>query len=304
MNVSFRQLRLFLSLSELKSITAVARQYHVTQPTVSMQLRELTDAIGLPLYEMIGKRLSLTTAGEELAQSARAMVDEWSAYEQRIADMQGIKRGRLRVAVVSTAKYFIPRLLGAFCARYPELDIALEVLNRDGVVQRLRENRDDLYIMSMPPKDVDIEQRVFLPNPLVVIAPLNHALAGAAKITLASLAGERFILRENGSGTRLACDSHFKKNDFYPVVRLELGSNEAIKQSVAGGMGLAVLSRHALGEHLADQSLTVLDVQGFPIHANWFVVYLQGKRLSPATSAFLDYLDAHALQAREGAAVQ
>ena len=304
MNVSFRQLRLFLSLSELKSITAVARQYHVTQPTVSMQLRELTDAVGLPLYEMIGKRLSLTVAGEELAQSARAMVDEWSAYEQRIADIQGFKRGRLRVAVVSTAKYFIPRLLGAFCARYPELDIALEVLNRDGVVQRLRENRDDLYIMSMPPKDVDIEQRVFLPNPLVVIAPLDHALAGAAKITLASLAGERFILRENGSGTRLACDSHFKKNDFYPVVRLELGSNEAIKQSVAGGMGLAVLSRHALGEHLADQSLTVLDVEGFPIHANWFVVYLQGKRLSPAASAFLDYLDAHALQAREGAAVQ
>ncbi len=303
MNVSFRQLRLFLALSELKSITAVARQYHVTQPTVSMQLRELTDAVGLPLYEMIGKRLSLTAAGEELAQSARAMVDEWSAYEQRIADMQGIKRGRLRVAVVSTAKYFIPRLLGTFCARYPELDFALEVLNRDGVVQRLRENRDDLYIMSMPPKDVDIEQRVFLPNPLVVIAPLNHALAGKVKITLESLASERFILRENGSGTRLACDSYFKKNNFYPVVRLELGSNEAIKQSVAGGMGLAVLSRHALGEHLAEQSLTILDVEGFPIHANWFIVYLQGKRLSPAASAFLDYLDAHALQAREEAAV-
>ncbi|CAN5739144.1 LysR family transcriptional regulator [soil metagenome] len=294
MNLSFRQLTLFLSLAELRSITAVARVFHVTQPTVSMQLRELTESVGLPLYEMIGKRLFLTAAGEELAKTARSMVDDWSAYQQRIAAMKGLTRGRLRVAVVSTAKYFVPRLLGTFCHEHPDIDIALEVLNRDGVLQRLRDNLDDLYIMSIPPKDVDIEQQILLPNPLVVIAPLTHTLAQEKNIPLSTLASERFILRERGSGTRLACDDYFISQQFQPRVRLELGSNEAIKQAVAGGLGLAVVSQHALGDHLLDQSLTVLDVEGFPIHSSWYTVYVQGKRLSPIAKAFLDYLSAQA----------
>ena len=294
MNVTFRQLNLFLSLAELKSITATARAFHVTQPTVSMQLRELTDAVGLPLYEVIGKRLSLTPAGEELAKSARMMVDELSSYEQRIDAMKGLTRGRLRVAVVSTAKYFIPRLLGAFCEQYPEIDIALEVLNRDGVVQRLRDNRDDLYIMSMPPTDIDIDQQVFLPNLLEVIVPATHRLLQQKHIQLNELATERFILREQGSGTRLACDRFFAAQNFQPQVRLELGSNEAIKQAVAGGMGISVVSRNALGEALIDDALRVLKVDGFPIHANWYIVTLHGKRLSPIASAFLAYLATYA----------
>lgn len=292
MNVSFRQLKLFLALSESKSITAVARSFHVTQPTVSMQLRELSDAIGLPLYEMIGKRLNLTTAGEELALSARAMVDEWSAYEQRIDAMKGLQRGRLRVAVVSTAKYFVPKLLGEFCRRYPEIDISLEVQNRDGIVQRLRDNRDDLYIMSMPPKDIDLEQQIFLPNPLLLIAPQNHPLAAKRKVKLAQLSHERFILREQGSGTRLACDEFFAQQNFQPLVRLELGSNEAIKQSVAAGMGLSVISRHALAQQLSDDGVCTLRVEGFPLVSNWSIVHLRGKRLSPIASAFLTYLSA------------
>lgn len=294
MHVTFRQLRVFLALAEQGSVSAAARVSHVTQPTVSMQLRELSDAVGLPLYEVIGKQLHLTLAGEELARSARAMVDEWSAFEQRIDAMKGLQRGRLRVAVVSTAQYFMPRLLGSFCGRYPNIEIALEVLNRDGVVQRLRDNRDDLYIMSMPPKDIDVQQHGFLPNPLVVIAPITHRLAGKSRIPLKRLARERFILRERGSGTRLAGDAHFKQHEFLPDVRLELGSNEAIKQSVASGMGLAVLSKHALGEHLVDESLTVLNVIGFPIHSSWFIVHPQGKRLSPIATAFLQYLNAMA----------
>ena len=246
MNITFRQLRLFLALAELGSITAVARASHVTQPTVSMQLRELAESVGLPLYEVIGKRLHLTQAGEELATTARAMVGEWTDFGQRMDAMKGLTRGRLRIAVVSTAKYFIPRILGSFCSNHPDVDIALEVLNRDGVVQRLRGNQDDLYIMSMPPGDVEIEKEVFLSNPLVVVAPSSHPLAGNGPIQLSSLKKERFILREQGSGTRLACDAHFSRHDFKPIVRLELGSNEAIKQSVAGGLGLAVLSTHSL----------------------------------------------------------
>ncbi|MCH8621050.1 LysR family transcriptional regulator [Undibacterium sp. TS12] len=294
MHVTFRQLRLFLELSELRSISAVARACHVTQPTVSMQLRELTETVGIPLYEVIGKQLFLTSAGEEFAATARAMMQEWDMLEQRIAAIKGLTKGRLRVAVVSTAKYFIPRMLGAFCREHPEIDIALEVQNRDGVVQRLRENRDDIYIMSMPPKDIDVIQQVFLPNPLVVVAPLRHALEGKADIPLDALLQERFILRERGSGTRLACDRFFSERNVTPVVRLELGSNEAIKQAVAGEMGLAILSRHALGEHLVDQSLTELDVQGFPILSHWYIVHLREKRLSPIAKAFLSYLDMQA----------
>jgi DNA-binding transcriptional LysR family regulator len=290
MNITFRQLRVFLSVAELGSITAAARASHVTHPTVSMQLRELADSVGLPLYEVIGKRLFLTQAGEELATTARAMVGEWTDFGQRMDALKGLTRGRLRIAVVSTAQYFIPRILGRFCSSHPEVEIALEVLNRDGVVQRLRANQDDLYIMSMPPADMDIEKEVFLSNPLVVVAPASHRLAGQAGIGLDSLAPERFILREQGSGTRLACDAHFAAHGFKPRVRLALGSNEAIKQSVAGGLGLAVLSAHSLGEPLGEDSLVTLDVAGFPILSRWYTVHPRGKRLSPTAQAFLQHL--------------
>ena len=299
MNVTFRQLKLFLAVAELRSITAAARACHVTQPTVSMQLKELSASVGLPLYEVVGKRLDLTPAGEALVASAQAMVDEWGDFEQQIDAMKGLTRGRLRVAVVSTAKYFVPRILGAFCARYPEIEIALDVQNRDGVVAGLRENRNDLYIMSRPPADIDIVQQPFLPNLLVVIAPITHPLAGHAAVALADLAGERFILRERGSGTRLACDEHFARLGFSPSVRLELGSNEAIKQSVAGGMGLSVISRHALTAHLEDEQLSVLDVTGFPLHSSWSIIYPRGKRLSPIVREFLRYIEGSAVELRQ-----
>lgn len=294
MNATFRQLNLFLALVEHRSITAAARACHVTQPTVSMQLKELADAVGLPLYEQIGKRLYLTAAGEALADTARAMVGEWAAFEQRIDAMKGLTRGQLRVAVVSTAKYFVPRILGSFCTAHPDIDISLEIQNRDGVLGRLRENRDDLYIMSMPPDDKEVEQHAFLPNPLVVIALETHAMARRKNIDVAELAVERFILREQGSGTRLACDAHFARLGFEPQVRLELGSNEAIKQAVAGGLGLSVISRHALTPHLEDEQLVVLDVRGFPVLSNWWTVYPRGKRLSPLASVFLEHLESTA----------
>lgn len=306
MHVTFRQLKLFLAVAEQRSITAAARVCHVTQPTVSMQLKELSESVGLPLYEVVGKRLDLTPAGEALVISAQAMVEEWANFEQQIDALKGLTRGRLRVAVVSTAKYFVPRILGTFCARYPDIEIVLDVQNRDGVIAALRENRNDLYIMSRPPADIDIVQHPFLPNPLVVIAPEGHRLAGQAATGLAELAGERFILRERGSGTRLACDDHFAASGFVPSVRLELGSNEAIKESVAGGMGLAVISRHALGAHLEDEQLSVLDVVGFPIHSSWSIIYPRGKRLSPIAGEFLRFLEGGAdelrrrLRAREG----
>ena len=291
MDATFRQLRLFLALADQGSITAAARACHVTQPAVSIQLKELSETVGLPLYEQIGKRLYLTDAGERLAETARAMVQEWEAFQRQMDALKGLTRGRLRVAVVSTAKYFVPRILGSFCSAHPDIDIALEILNRDGVVQRLRENRDDLYIMSMPPADLELEQHAFLANPLVVIAPKGHPLAGQPGIKLAQLAGERFILRERGSGTRLGCDAHFARVGFKPQVRLELGSNEAIKQAVAGGMGLSIMSRHAMAAHPADELLEILDVESFPVISNWWTLYPKGKRLSPVARVFLEHLE-------------
>jgi LysR family transcriptional regulator, low CO2-responsive transcriptional regulator len=290
MHTTFRQLQLFLALAETGSITAAARACHVTQPTVSMQLKDLADSVGLPLYNQRGKRLLLTEAGEALVSAAQSMSDEWAAFEQKINGLKGLTQGRLRIAVVSTAKYFVPSMLGTFCARYPDIDIALQVLNRDGVVARLRDHRDDLYIMSMPPADMDLEQQMFLPNPLVVIAPKEHPLVHRKAIALATLAKERFILREQGSGTRMACDAHFDGLGFQPNVRLELGSNEAIKHSVAAGLGLAVVSRHAIARRTDGDGVTELKVRGFPAQSNWFILHPKHHRPSPIVLEFLTHL--------------
>lgn len=290
MHITTRQLRVFLALAEHRSITAAAQACHVTQPTVSMQMKELSEAIGLPLYEQIGKQLYLTQAGEAVAETARAMEEEWARLQQTIDALKGHRTGRLRVAIASTAKYFVPRMLGGFCQAYPEVDISLEVLNRDAVVQRLRQNADDVYIMSMPPTDMALEQYPFLDNPLVLIAPATHRLAQKQRLTLASVAEESFILREPGSGTRHACNAHFREHEFMPKVRMELGSNEAIKQAVAGSLGLGVISRHALAPHYDEEGVTILPVKSFPIQSQWWVLYPQGKRLSPVAATFLAHL--------------
>lgn len=295
MNVTLRQLRLFLALAETGSVTAAARATHVTQPTASMQLREMTAAVGLPLYELVSRRVRLTEAGEELARTARSMADAWNEFGERIDALKGITRGRLRIAVVSTAKYFIPRLLGGFCAAHPGIDISLEVQNRDGVVQRLLEHEDDLYIMSLPPTHMPLEATPFLPNPLVVIAPATHTLARQRRLlTLADLERHAFILREPGSGTRTTVDAHFAQNQFQPQVRMELGSNEAIRGVVAGGLGLSVLSRHALRGNSGRDGIVELKVDGFPLQSQWHVVHASGRRLSPVAAVFREHLLAQA----------
>jgi DNA-binding transcriptional LysR family regulator len=298
-HVTFRQLRLFKALAEHGSVSRAARACHVTQPTASMQLREITEAVGVPLYEVIAKRVHLTEAGRQLAETARAIEETWRNYEQSIDALRGLRRGTLRLAVVSTAKYFVPRLLGAFCKRYPEVDFSLVVGNRDSVVERLRQNLDDFYVMSMPPNDLDLECHDFEPNPLVVIAPERHPLARQSRIPLAGLSGESYVLREPGSGTRMAVDAHFRRERFRPRIRMELGSNEALKEAVAGGLGLSVISSHALHGRSREYGVTVLDVEGFPLPSAWHVVWPRGKRLSPLAQVFLDE---HLLAGRGGTA--
>lgn len=286
MKITFRQLKLFLALAETGSVSAAARAMHVTQPTASMQLKEITQSVGIPLFEVISKKVHLTDMGHELAQTARAIVQTWEAFEQGVDGVKGLARGKLRVAVVSTAKYFIPRLIGSFCKKYPDIDVSLEILNRDGVLQRMRDNLDDLYIMSQPPNDLDLSDEIFMANPLVLIAASRSMLVKKASVELKSLGDQRFILREQGSGTRMGVDQYFKKNKFRPDIRMELGSNEAIKEAVAGGLGIGIVSRHSLHGQQKEHGVAVVDLSGFPILSNWHIVHPSSKKLSPIATEF------------------
>lgn len=287
--ITFRQLETFSTVARLGSFTRAADALHLTQPAVSIQIRHLAEAVGLPLFDHSGKVLALTAAGAELLATTRSLDDVWNRFESAVDELQGLRRGKLRVALVTTAKYFLPRMLGAFCARYPEIEIELEIANREKVVERLRGNQDDLYVMSYPPGDLDIVRYPFLDNEYVVLAPASHWAVGK-RVSLEALAEEPFLLRELGSGSRNVIDQHLQHNGRTLKLRLALASNEAIRQLVASGMGLAVLSRHALGDSLEQGSVAILDVEGFPLQRPWSVVHLRSKILPLPAQAFLDEL--------------
>lgn len=287
--ITFRQLETFAAVARLNSFTKAADALHLTQPAVSIQIKQISDTIGLPLFEQAGRDISLTSAGEELLKTARTLDDIWNHFESAIDELKGLKRGKLRVALVTTAKYFLPRMLGAFCKRYPEIDLELEIANRENIVQRLRNNQDDIYVMSYPPDDLDIVRHPFLDNEYVVVAPNSHWAVGK-QLSLPDLAREPFLLREQGSGSRHVIDQHMRDTGTQLKVRLALASNEAIRDLVASGIGLSVLSRHALGNDLARDGLTTLSVDGFPLKQAWNVVHLRTKILSLPAQAFLGEL--------------
>ena len=287
---TLRQLEVFETITRLGSFTRAAEELCVTQPTVSMQIKKLTDAIGLPLFEQIGKKMYLTEAGRELHQACLGIFEHLTQFEMIAADMKGLKAGKLRLSVVTTAEYFAPRLLGMFCQQYPEIEVSLEVSNRKHVLDRLANNMDDLYILDLPPENEEIIVQSFLQNPLVVLASVNHPLAKKKKITLERIAEEPFIFRENGSGTRIETESFFAKQGLKLKTRMTLGSNEAIKQAILGGLGISVLSRHTLTLDSHKDQLAILDVNSFPINCQWHYAYPSGKNLSVVAQTFLAYL--------------
>jgi len=270
------------------SFTRAAEELFLTQPTVSMQIKQLTKSVGLPLFEQVGKRLYLTEAGRELFATCRQIFETIAQFEMKVADLKGLKQGQLRLAVITTAKYFIPRLLGPFCQLYPGIDISLQVTNHERILERMMSNMDDLYIMSQVPEHLDVTSQPFLDNPLVVFAPANHPLAQEKNIPIQRLSSEPFIMREPGSGTRRAVQNLLEEQGVSVKVKLELGSNEAIKQAIAGGLGISVLSRHTLLSDAAEFS--ILDVQHFPIKRTWYMVYPSGKQLSIVARTYYEYL--------------
>ena len=285
---TLHQLKVFEAAARHSSFTRAAEELFLTQPTVSMQIKQLTKSVGLPLFEQVGKRLYLTEAGKELFATCRQIFDNIAQFEIKVADLKGLKQGQLRLAVITTAKYFIPRLLSPFCQLYPGIDIALQVTNHDGITERMASNLDDLYIMSQVPEHLDVNFQPFLENPLVVLAPANHPLVNEKKIPIQRLASEPFIMREPGSGTRRSVQKLFDEQGVAVKVKLELGSNEAIKQAIAGGLGISVLSRHTLISDAAE--LSILDVEHFPIKRHWYMVYPVGKQLSIIARTYFDYL--------------
>jgi DNA-binding transcriptional LysR family regulator len=288
--VTLHQMRLFAALARHMNMTRAAEEAHVTPSAFSIQIKHLSEGLGLPLHEQVGKRLFLTEAGRAVEAAARDMIERLDQLSMELSEMKGLKRGRVRVAMITTAKYFATRLIGDFCRAYPDAEFALEVANREQVLERMRLNLDDLYIMGRAPEGVDVVATPFADNPLVVLAPADHPLCDERAILASRLESEPFILREPGSGTRQATERYFAEHKIRPATRMTLGSDETIKQAVAAGLGLAVLSRHVLTLDAAEGPLRELDVCGFPIPRRWYVVHLTDKRLSPLAMAFLKVL--------------
>jgi DNA-binding transcriptional LysR family regulator len=289
-HATLRQLQVFEAIVRLGSFTRAAEELFLTQPTVSMQIKKLSEAMGLPLFEHIGRRIQPTEAGLELYDACRSIFGTLANLEMKMADLKGMKRGRLRLAVITTAKYFSPEILGEFSRLYPGVELALKVTNRDRIIERMLANEDDLYIMGQAPTDeLDIEAHPFAPNPLVVVAPRDHPLVRERKIPLARLAEEPLLLREPGSGMRDATLRLFEAAGLQPQVRMELGSNEAITHAIVGGLGLSILSLHTLTLVGTDGPVAVLDVEGLPIMRQWYLVHPKGKELSLVARTFLDF---------------
>jgi DNA-binding transcriptional LysR family regulator len=296
---SLNQLRIFECAARHQHFGRAAAELRLTQPAVSIQLRLLEETVGLALFEQIGRRMHITPAGLELLEHTRAMLTKLREADDAMNLLKGIGGGRLHLAATTTAEYFAPHLLAAFSAAQRKANpksnirIRLEVDNREAVVRALSEGTIDLAIMGRAPSEVDTVAVAFAEHPLAIVAAPGHPLAGRKTLPLAKLAGETFIIRERGSGTRLAMEQAFKAAHFTPHETIEFGSNETIKQAVAAGMGLGFISLHTAGLDLAAKRLTVLRIDGMPVMRNWFVVHRAGKKLSAVAAAFKDYLIAH-----------
>lgn len=285
-HATLHQLRIFENVARHGSFARAAEAMHLSPPTLSLQVKQLSETIGQPLFEQLGKKIYLTAAGQTLAEACRDIEGRMERLSQDLSALQGVERGSLKIAILTTVKYIVPKLVGSFCAAHPGIEVAMFVGNRETLLQRLASNQDDLYIMGQPPEQLDLVSEFFADNPLVLVTYPDHPLAGKRQIMPKRLKDEPFILREPGSGTRLTAEKFFAAHGITLKNRLEVGSNEAIKQTVAGGLGLAVLSATTVVSELALKELIQLDVQGFPLIRRWHVVYPTSKHLSAAATSF------------------
>ena len=288
------QLVVFESAARLGSFTRAAEELHIAQPMVSSQLKKLSDTLGLPLFEQIGKKVHLTPAGRVVLEGCADVFRAFNRMDDALAGLRSLDSGRLRLAVSTTGKYFAPRLLGAFVRRHPKVEVSLQIHNRQALMDRLARNDDDLYIFANPPTEMEVVCQPILSNPMVAFARADHPLARRTKIPFAEFAAEPFLMRESGSGTSLVAWELFDRHGCEPRIRMELSTNEAIKQAILAGLGVSILSRYTLGLDTEQRELAVLDVEGLPVQRQWQFVYPVGKQVSPVARAFMDFVRAEA----------
>ncbi len=290
MHTTLQQLRLFEAVARHGSFTRAAHEVHLSQPAVSIQVKRLEEQVGMGLFDSVGRTLVLTPAGEELLAASRDILDRLEALDTALDDLRGDVAGPLRVAAVTTAKYFMPHLMGAFLRRHPKVRPVLSVINRANLLERLAGNQDDLFITGRIPGGLPVKAVPFLDNVILPIAAADHPLVGRAGIPLADLADHRILKRELGSGTRSAVERAFEDAGVSVAPFMELGSDEAIKQAVQAGLGIAFLSAYCLGPELQTGRLAELDVAGFPLTRKWYAVQRANRPLSRAAEAFLAFM--------------
>ncbi|VAW66802.1 hypothetical protein MNBD_GAMMA08-947 [hydrothermal vent metagenome] len=290
MHFTFQQLKLFEAVSRLGSYTRAAEELFLTQPAVSIQIKRLQAQVGLALFDQVGRKSFPTAAGKAVYEASVDILDRVDKLKKTIEELEGTVKGSLQMSVVSTAKYFLPRLLGTFLQEYPEVEPKLKFTNRARVIERLMNNEDDFVIMGQTLDDDNLETYPFLNNILGIVAPAGHPLEKAKSISIEELSRQRFLIRESGSGTRNVFDQLMEEHGFKIEPYMELGSSEALKQAVIAGLGIAVLSLHSVQLERDVNKLTVLDVEGFPIKRRWYAVHLKGKKLSLVAQTFLDYI--------------
>jgi len=288
------QLRLFEATARLQSFTRAAEELHMAQPTASVQVKKLSATIGVPLFEQVGKRVYLTDAGRRLYECCHEVFRVFATLEESLAGMRALESGRLQLAVSTTGTCFAPRLLGAYVALHPGVETSMQAHNRQTLVRRLANNEDDLYLFADAPEMEDVVAQELLPNPLVVLARDDHPLAHEINIPFERLAREPFLLREEGSGTRRLTMQLFHDRGLTPKVRMELGTNEAIKEAILAGLGVTVMSRYTFGLDPESSRYACLDVEGFPLENHWYFAYPAGKQLTAVTRSFLDFARASA----------
>ena len=285
-NFTFRQLMLLEAVARNSSFTRASEEMFLTQPAVSTQIKQLEQEVGMPLFEHLGKKIFLTAAGREMVEFSRTIAQQFTDIRTVLEEMQGVQRGHLDIAVTSTAKYFAPYLLAAFCKQHSGITVNLNVTNRETILRQLTDNIPDMAIMGSPPEGMPLVAHSFMSNPLVVIAPPDHPLTQSGRIPLRRLLEESFIVREKGSGTRNAIERFLEQRGLSMTTTMEMSRNEAIKHAVMAGLGLGIVSLHTLEMEFKLSRLVVLNVEGFPILKDWYIVHREGKRFSTAAEAF------------------
>ncbi len=288
--LTLRQLQIFAVAARHLSYARAAEELHLTPPAVSMQLKQLEDNVGLPLFERMGRGVALTGAGELLLHHASRVLGEIKDAEANLMAMAGAKTGQISVGLVSTAKYFMPRLLAQFAQEHPGIDVQFSVGNREALLQKLHDNTIDLAVMGRTPVEIDAHAEPMASHPYILIGPADHPLRDARRFDLHELRHETFLLREEGSGSRRVAEEMFKNHLFTPARTISMGINETIKQAVMAGMGVSLISLHTLPLELKTREVSLLDVIGTPIERTWYVVNMNAKRLLPAGQKFRNFL--------------